>query len=425
VSVAEHAVNLSDADIWLRLAVALGVGFLIGLERGFATRQLAEGARVAGLRTHALLSVLGALIVLLVGEPGGLPWAFAFLAVAGVILGAHYLHVQRDRDVGATSVVALLLTFVLGGVAMQGHLAAAAGAAVIAAVLLSAKQPLHQWIERLERRELIAALQFLLISVVVLPVLPDRGYGPWQALNPYEIWWLVVLVAGISFTGYVAIRRFGEQRGLLLTALLGGLVSSTAVTVDYAKLAQQRHGQSNLLAAGVLLAGGVMFARSLALASLLAPPLAPRLALPLLLMAAACHLGAWRLSRDGSEAAAGTLALRNPFEWRMALQFGALLALIMLLSRAAYAGFGNQGIYALALFSGLADVDAVTITVARMTELPLAVAVVAVLLATTANTVVKGALVATIAGRPMARLVVPVFAIALVLGPGAAWLMAR
>lgn len=415
------ALNLSDGEIWLRLAVALGVGFLIGLERGFATRQLAEGTRMAGVRTHPLLAVLGALVVLLAGEPGGLSWAFAFVAVAGVILGAYYLHVQRDRDMGFTSVVALLLTFVLGGVAMQGYLAAAAGAAVIAAVLLSAKQPLHQWIERLERRELVAALQFLLISVVVLPILPNRGFGPWQALNPYEIWWLVVMVAGMSFAGYVATRIFGEQRGILLTALLGGLVSSTAVTVDYARLAQQHRTRVRVLAAGVLLACGIMFARTLAIATLLAPSLAPRLALPLLVMMGVCHLGAWRHGREMSDAPGGALTLRNPFEWNVAVQFGALLALIMLLARAAYEWFGSHGVYALAVFSGAADVDTVTLSVARMAELPQFAAIAAILIANTANTLVKGTLVTTIAGSAMARMVVPVLGLALLAGLGAAW----
>lgn len=415
--------NLSDSEIWLRLAVALGVGFLIGLERGFASRQLAEGTRLAGVRTFALTALLGALVVLLSGEPGGLPWAFAFLAVAGVVFGAHYLHVQRGRDIGATSVFALLLTFVLGGVAMQGHLAAAAGAAVIAAILLSAKRPLHQWIDRLEQRELVAALQFLLISVVVLPILPNRGFGPWEALNPYEIWWLVVLVAGISFAGYVAMKMFGERRGIQLTALLGGHVSSTAVTVDYATLAQQHPPQTKSLAAGVLLASGVMFVRTLAIAGVLAPALTPRLALPLLVMTAVCHFGAWRLSRAKSEAPVGMLTLRNPFDWRVAVQFGALLTLIMFLSRAAHEGFGRQGVYALALFSGLADVDAVTLSISRMTALPPADAAVAILIANVANTLVKGTLTATIAGRAMTLMVVPVFVIAIVAGLGAVWLL--
>jgi uncharacterized membrane protein (DUF4010 family) len=412
---------LTPGDIWLRLTVALAAGLLIGLERGFAERDSAEGSRLAGLRTHALLALLGAISTLL-GQQGVL-WlpAAALLAVAAAVITGHVLTLRAHSDFGLTSVVAALLTFGLGALAMEGRLNAAAGLAVVTALLLSAKTVLHEWVRRIERQELVATLQLLLISVVLLPVLPDAGYGPWQALNPYEIWWMVVLIAGVSYAGYFAVKVAGERQGLGYTALFGGLVSSTAVTLNYARLARESPAWSGWLAGGVLLACGVMFGRTLLLAGIIQPRLLAPLAPPLLLMmAVAGGTALFLLRRGGGQGAQaeGGAALRNPFELFTALKLGLLLTVILLLAEALRAWLGQPGLYLLALVSGVMDVDPVTLSVARLVGegTHAGTAALAILLAVAANTVFKGTMAVSIGGGPMARWVGAVLTLSLLAG---------
>ena len=230
-----------------RLAVALAIGLLIGLERGWERRELAEGQRAAGFRTFGMIGLLGGVTA----QIGG-----SFLAVVGAAVGifvalGYWREPWRGQDVSITGLIAALLTFSLGALAGVGETTAASSTAVVVTLLLGFKPELHGIIRGLERLELLATLRLLLISVVLLPVLPNAGYGPWQAFNPYRTWWMVVLVAGISYIGYFAIRVLGEKRGILLTALCGGLVSSTAVTVNLARHAKNQTATPNLLTAGV------------------------------------------------------------------------------------------------------------------------------------------------------------------------------
>jgi len=252
----------------------------------------------------------------------------------------------------------------------------------------------------------MAVIKLLLMSVVLLPVLPDEGYGPWQALNPYRIWWMVVLIAGINFTGYMAIKLAGARRGVLLTGLFGGLASSTATTIGLARLAKGTTTLKRLAAAGIIVAATTMLPRMLLVAAVVAPPLALRLAGPLLLgTLTGCGAAAWLWQRARRRAAPDDVARRNPFELSVALQFGALLAVVMVLSYALQAWLGHAGLYLLGAVSGLSDVDAVTLSLgARVGEASLGaeVAAVAILLAAAVNTLVKAALAAAISGAELA-----------------------
>ncbi len=393
----------------LLLATSLAIGLLIGTERGWQARQAGEGQRVAGLRTYGLFGLLGGGAGLLarILDPDLLGYLFVGFAIA---VTATYLVQRRGTgDIGMTSLVAGLLTFILGAVATLGHAAEAAAAAVVTALLLGFKETLHGWLRRLEQRELHAALQLLLISVVVLPVLPDRGYGPWSALNPYEIWWMVVLIAAISFSGYFAMKIAGARKGILLTGLFAGLASSTAVTLHLSRLARGRPDMTGLTAAGILVACGTMFPRMLLVAGVVNPTLLLALSLPLLSMAALTYLAAFWFWRRGGAAPALPATLRNPLELRVALVFGALLALVMLLGEALRATFGEAGLYGLAAVSGLADVDAMTLALSRMSEndLALASAVAGIVIAGAANSVVKAVLAGLIGGRALALKVAP------------------
>ena len=241
----------------LNLGLALALGLLVGVERGWQEREAAEGSRLAGIRTFSLISLLGGLWELLGRGSGEIVLGIAFLAFVVLMSAAHVAEARASHDYGVTTLIAALITFALGALSVRGEHAVAATAAVLTTIILSLKPILHRWLRRIEQQELTAALKLLLISVVILPILPDRGYGPWQALNPHELWWLVILIAVISFAAYCAVKIAGPERGILLAGFLGGLVSSTAVSLHLARLAAQGI-QRNIIAAGVLVASAMI-----------------------------------------------------------------------------------------------------------------------------------------------------------------------
>jgi MgtC family protein/uncharacterized protein DUF4010 len=228
-----------EQQTFLRLSVALAIGLVIGVERGWKEREAREGERVAGVRTYGLIGLLGGGMALVAERLGPLPRALAFVALAGVLTAAYAINVERDDDAGITSLVAGLLTFVFGALAALGQVAVAAASAVVTTLLLGFKPVLHRWVSALEGKELRAGLKLLLISVVLLPILPDQGYGPWQALNPYQIWCMVVLIAGISFAGYFTIKIAGPRKGTVIAGLCAGVASSTALTLHFSRMARR------------------------------------------------------------------------------------------------------------------------------------------------------------------------------------------
>ncbi len=406
-------------ELWRNFAVALALGLLIGLERGWQERAAAEGARIAGIRTFGLISLLGGVWALLAEQIGAVLLGFAFLAFTAAVIAAHVVESREHREYGITTEVAALLTFALGALAVLGHLAIAAAAAVVSVTLLGLKPVLHRWLQQLEEKELFAALKLLIISVVLLPVLPNRGFGPWDALNPYTIWWLVVLIATISFVGYFAIKITGPHIGIMLTSVFGGLASSTALTLDFARLGRHNPGIQRLLAAGVAVAAATMFPRVLLEVGVVNASLLPALVGPLATMTVVSYGMAgwvWYSSRGRKEQP--QVELPNPFELLPALKFGALLVAVMLLSTAFQLWFGEVGVYFIAAVSGLSDVDAITLSLARLSRGALSdeVAVRAIVLAAMVNTAVKGLLVAGICGGAMMRRVGAIFAFTIAAG---------
>ncbi len=390
-----------EHQIFLRLAVALAIGLLIGVERGWHERDAAEGSRVAGVRTFALIGLLGGASGLVAGLTSALILGLVFVGVAVALTVAYVLGQNREHDVGITSLVAGLLTFVLGALAALGELAASAAAAVITTLLLGYKPQIHRWIGALDRKDLKAGLTLLLISVVLLPVLPNQGFGPWGALNPYEIWWMVVLIAAISFVGYYAIQITGAQRGTLFTGLFGGLASSTALTLHFSRLARRQPAITPMLATGILVACGTMFPRMLLVSTLINPALLRPLLWPSAVMALIAYGFAalyWRSPAAGGGKAAAQL--ESPLELKSAMSFGALLALVMLFARALKSWLGDRGVMLLATASGIADVDAITLALARMAQddLALGLAATSIVIAAAVNSLVKGIIATAVGG---------------------------
>ena len=415
-------------QIFYHLSVALAIGLMVGVERGWKEREAEEGERIAGVRTYGLIGLLGGVLGLLTEQFGALVMGLAFVGFAGILTTVYAVNRPRENnDASITSLIAGLLTFVFGALAAVGQVTIAAASAVVTTLLLAYKPLLHRWVRALEPEELRAGIKLLLISVVLLPVLPNQGYGPWQAVNPYEIWWMVVLIALISFAGYFAIKIAGARRGTIFTGVFGGLASSTAVTLHFSRMSRREKALAPMLAMGILLACGTMFPRMLLVASVINPALFRLLLVPAAVMALLTYVPAliyWRVQTH--KKTADVSPLKNPLELKTALSFGAFLALVMFLGKALQNSFGEAGVLALAAASGIADVDAITLSLARMSQddVILRIAVFGIVMAAATNSLFKGGMAAFIGGREIGlRVGLPLLGAAIG-GVMAAWLWA-
>jgi len=418
--------DFADAEHIVLLGIALAIGLLIGIERGWKSRQVKDGGRIAGLRTYGLTGLLGGVAGVLSQDLGAMAFGFVFIGFTAAVTIAYVMQQRISGDASITSLVTMLLTFMLGSLVALDHVNLAASTAVIMAILLRYKDVLHQWLQKLEDHELRAALQLLLISIVLLPILPDRGYGPWQALNPYEIWWMVVLIAGISFVGYFSMKIAGPGKGVILTSLAAGMVSSTALTLHYARLSKTQENMKGLLATGILLACGTMFPRVLLISSLINPALFNQLVAPMAVMTVlVLILAAIVWHRNSDQAPCEFTQLKNPLELKTAFIFSGLLILVILLGKTAVYFFGDAGLYILAAVSGIADVDPINLTISRMSavDLPLDVAVLGIVIATASNTIIKAALAFFIGAHDIGTKVFFPLLIAAMTGLITAWFM--
>jgi uncharacterized membrane protein (DUF4010 family) len=355
----------SAAVVLERLLVAILIGILIGLDRERAEVRKARQI-FAGVRTFPLVALAGAIPVLLVQDVGPLLVAVSLLAIAAIAV-VSYIRSSATGDVGATTEVAAVATFLLGALAGAGRLVVAAACGVAVAVLLVAKPKLEAFSRALTEEELAAALELAVITVIVLPLLPRRGFGPWQVLNPFEVWMVVVLVTALSFVGFVAMRLLGERRGMAVTGAVGGIVSSTAVTVAMAERSRASRSLERAAAAAAVVASSIMPLRVAVLAGAINVGMLPRLLPVVGVMALAGLVASWILMRHGpDEPGEAPARIRNPFSLRAALSFAVVYAVVLLLIRGAREYFGTGGTYAAAMLSALADVDAVTIAFARL-----------------------------------------------------------
>lgn len=387
-------------------ATSLGIGLLIGMER----ERRPDSA--AGLRTFALVSMLGCLFALL-GEKTGGPWILAvgLLVISGAMVASNFSAQQEEKYRGFTSEAAIIVTYGLGAAIWFGYTTLAVMLAITTTVLLYFKAELRQFSERMTPKDINSILQFAVLSLVILPILPSEDFGPYNAINPRQIWWMVVLISGLALSGYLALRIIGARHGAALLGIFGGLASSTATTLMFSRHARD-HADLVRMAAIVILIANVMVMIRLGFVSSV---VAPNLVLPIAIVFAcgiipgvAMALYGWKIL-----SAAGNLPMpevKNPTELRTAISFGLLYAVVLLASAWLQDIAGNKGLYIVALASGLTDADASVLSTLRMFNLgkiPDSQAVTAVTLALMANLIFKIGVVVSIGGGKLARHALP------------------
>jgi uncharacterized membrane protein (DUF4010 family) len=387
-----------------RIGLALGIGLLIGLERGWRRRDANPGVRAAGIRTFAISGILGGLCGAIAGSLGDATGGAVILA-AGIAAHAAVFalfSLEENRALGshsATSAIAGMLTFVLGAYALLGDERIAAAAAVATAAILALREELHDWVAKITWSELQSGLVLLAMTFIALPVLPAGPVGPFGGVSPREVWIIAIVLAGMSFVGYVAVRYLGADRGVLLASAAGGLVSSTAVSLANARRAAAGEGSPQVLAAGVAVATVISLLRVFVIVALVNPGLLVLLAAPLGFAAAAViGYAILLLRRQQPDDAAAPPAFRNPFGFWSVISSALLLAAVIVLGRAVGERFGAVGAIGGAAVAGLADIDAVSISMARLAPEPLSPesAAYAVLAAVASNNLCKAAIAALI-----------------------------
>jgi uncharacterized membrane protein (DUF4010 family) len=415
-----HAPELRPALVFFS---SFAVGLLVGLER--ERRPLAK----AGVRTFALITAFGTLCAML-AQHLGFPWlVVAGLAVVAATLIVAYANLPATaEDSGTTTVVAAVVCFLLGAGMWVGSLELCVALGIVVAVLLYFKTDLEGFSQRLTSTDVSVTLQFAVLTLVILPLLPDRGFGPYEALNPRNIWLMVVLIQGVGLAGYVSWRLFGPRGGILITGLLGGVVSSTATTVAYARDTHEAPHRAGINALIVLLASSVVFVRIGVLVAVVAPGLLPQVAA---VAAAALLAGvpiAWYWTvREQRETLGAQPELANPTRLHIAVTFGAVYGAVLLGVSWLNDVAGSAGLYALAFVSGLTDVDAIGLSTLRaytQSELTVEVALTAISIALVANLLLKACAAWAVGGRLLAvRLLGPFTAIALAVAAARAFVV--
>ncbi|HZS05375.1 MAG TPA: DUF4010 domain-containing protein [Blastocatellia bacterium] len=349
------------SGLFQQLGIALGLGLLVGMQRESAS------SRLAGVRTFPLVTILGTACAFLAQSFGGWVIAAGLVSLAGLIFIGKTVEIKTDNpDPGLTTEVALLLMFAVGAYLVVGHQEAAIAIGGGVAVLLQFKGQMHGFVAKLGENDLKAIMQFVLISLVILPVLPNRPYGPYAVLNPRNIWWMVVLIVGISLGGYIIYKFFGERAGVVLGGVLGGLISSTATTISYAKRTTQAPESVNIAALVIMIASAVVYARLQLVIATVAPPFLPAASPPLsalLVLLVALSVVLWLRSRKTGNRMP---VQGNPSELKSALLFGLLYAVVLFVVAAARERFGNRGLFVVAGLSGLTDVDAITLSTSQL-----------------------------------------------------------
>jgi uncharacterized membrane protein (DUF4010 family) len=404
-------------DIFYRFGAALLIGLLVGLQREYAHLQKEQEQpepTFGGARTFTLLGLLGCMAAYLSDKTGSVMVFAAIVGIIGGLIIIAYIATARKGSLGMTSEAAAVATMLTGAICFWHELAVAAALGVAITVLLALKLQTRILVRNLTQADVYATLTFAVITLIILPVLPASSYGPppFDVLVPYNVWLMVVFISGISFLGYVLIKVVGGRRGVGLTGLLGGLASSTAVTLSFAQRSRRIEGLERPFALAILLAWSIMFVRVMVEVAVINPVLLRVVWIPLSAALAVCMAYCVYLYRAQSLGKQEEKdKFKNPFELWPALSFGLVYALILVVANAARMYLGDTGIYASSIASGLADVDAITLSLAKLSldagGLELETAARGIVLAAVSNTLVKGAMVLGMGSMALRKVIIP------------------
>lgn len=399
-----------EFNLFYRLACALAIGLIIGLQRE-STYQT-EDFHPAGIRTFAVTGILGALAALMSLQMGSVAPFVGLLVVIGIVLAATHVS-SPNASSGITTSVSLVAVFMLGGLCVYGKVLESVAVAVCVLGLLALKAPLHAFAHKVSKEDILATLKFALISAVILPILPERSYGPsgLEVLSPYKVWVFVCFISGISFIGYVLVKWIGPGKGIGLTGLFGGLASSTALTLSLSQRSRENPEYSSSLSKGIVIAWSVMYLRLFLICAALVPSIAQYIAIPLLVPPVPGFLFAYYLHRRDKRLHPVQMTnFTNPFKLLPSIKFGVVFAAVLFVANAAERYFGSEALFASCFITGLADMDAITLSVLDMVKLgtvTLLPAGKAIAIASFSNTLCKGGLAYFLGDREMRRLIIP------------------
>ncbi|HEX6429626.1 MAG TPA: MgtC/SapB family protein [Niastella sp.] len=396
------------------LGLSLGLGLLVGLQREYAS------SKTAGIRTFPLITLTGTICGLLAKELGGWILVAGFLGVISLLIIGSIQQIKNKEEAGGiTTEAAVLLMFSLGAYLVFGKPIVSVVLTGVVTVLLHFKTSLHGLVSKIGEQDLRAVMQFVLISMVILPVLPNTTYDLYKVLNPRDIWLMVVLIVGISLCGYFAYKLFGDKVGVLLGGVLGGLISSTATTVSYAKMAARNITPGKLAAFVIITASTIALVRVLIEIRIVAPSSFMYLVFPLVAELAVMIILTGILSFKQQKEALKMQDQKNPAELKSAVMFGLLYAVISFLSAAANDKLGSEGLYVVSVLSGLTDMDAITLSTAKMTEqkkIDASLGWRLILIAFMSNLVFKGGIAMVTGGKGLGKTIALLFGIAIVTG---------
>ncbi len=403
-----------ESILFLRFGVALLIGILIGMQREFSFSKGEEREHTAGIRTFALISLCGCASAFISDITHSILPLVAMIGVFGVIFAVtQYADTLNERS-GITGEVSALIAFICGIMCYHSQLAVAAALGVMTTLLLSMKPELHGIVKRMSREDLFATLKFAVITAIILPILPNTTFGPapFNEVNPFKIWMLVILISGISFVGYILIKVIGPSKGMGLTGLLGGLASSTALTLSCTQQSRQALALARNFALAITIAWTVMFGRIIVIVGVLNLPLAERITLPMLIpVAAGLVYCFWLYQKAGRTDNAAEVSFANPFELWPAISFALLVSVILIASKFTEMKWGDSGVLISSVLAGIADVDAISVSLAQLSlnqgGLDAGSAATGIVLAAATNTAVKGLIVISMGSSGLRRYILP------------------
>jgi len=414
-----------DLGLALRFGAALGLGLLLGLER---ERKRDAEMLFGGVRTFALIALLGAIGAFMEHEMDqGWLLVASFVALSALVI-VSYATTAAHGELGITTEVSALLAFIVGALCGWDRVGVASAATVVCLLLLTLKDFLHGLARRVELADVDAMLQFAVISVIILPLLPNANFGPppLDVINPYKIWLMVVLIAGLNFLGYLLVKILGGEHGFVLTGILGGLVSSTAVTLSFSQRSRSEPAMSRAFVLAIVLAWTIMFVRVVVMVGLINRPLAASVAVALGCMAAAGVVISYFLWRRSKARQTGVVTAKaNPFELTEAIKFGLLFGVVTIAAKAAQVYLGAKGLYLAGAVAGLTDVDAISLSMANLAAADpqsTMVAAYTIVIAVISNTLVKTGMAAFMGAPGLRRIVIPVTLILFIAAAVGSWI---